>query len=314
MPQSDHQEPIVGAAAIILAGGKSSRMGRPKALVPFGGQPLIAHLVRWLKQSFDKIIIVAAPEQELPELPATFVRDDVPFRGPVGGICYGLRAAGEEFAFVTSCDAPFLNLSLVRFLTSRISHWDVVVPYWQERFQPLHAVYRATVAPLLAEQLERNELRPVTLFERVRTLRIHEDEIRRFDPEGRSFLNMNTPADYEAALEIWKQTGGQEDRETRTRGGEETGNCIVELFGVARLLTKTREVALDLPQPAHLSDVYGALSARYPVLVGRVVAADGRRLTAGYACNINGLDFVRGANAQVNSGDRIFIISADAGG
>jgi molybdopterin-guanine dinucleotide biosynthesis protein A len=195
---------IVGVAAIILAGGKSSRMGRPKALVTFGEQPLIAHLVRLLQQLFNKIIIVAAPEHDLPDLQATVVRDELPFQGPVGGIYYGLRAAGEESAFVTSCDAPFLNLALVRFLTEQISHSDVVVPYWQERFQPLHAVYRASVAPLLGDQLERGELRPVTLFQRVRTLKIQEDEIRRFDPDGLSFLNMNTPEDYQAALARWE--------------------------------------------------------------------------------------------------------------
>jgi molybdopterin converting factor small subunit len=90
--------------------------------------------------------------------------------------------------------------------------------------------------------------------------------------------------------------------------------CLVELFGVARLLTQTRDVALELPQPAHLSDVYGLLGERYPVLVGRVLGADGRSLTRGYACNINGVDFVRDPSTAVNSGDRIFIISADAGG
>lgn len=90
--------------------------------------------------------------------------------------------------------------------------------------------------------------------------------------------------------------------------------CVVELFGVARLLTKTREVALEFPPPASLADIYSALKERYPVLLGRVIAADGRSLTRGYACNINGVDFVRNVDAQVNSGDRIFIISADAGG
>jgi molybdopterin-guanine dinucleotide biosynthesis protein A len=201
--QSDHQQ-IDGAAAVILAGGKSSRMGRPKALVTFDGEPLITHLVRSLQGIFGKIVVVAAPAQELPDLPAMVVRDELPFRGPVGGIYYGLRAAGAEIAFVTSCDAPFLNLSLVRFLTTQISGFDVVVPYWEERLQPLHACYRAGVAPLLAEQLERNELRPVTLFERVRTLKIHEDQIRRLDPAGLSFLNMNTPEDYQAALARWE--------------------------------------------------------------------------------------------------------------
>ena len=306
MPQMDPQEPIPGAAAIILAGGKSSRMGRPKALLSFGGEPLVAHLVRSLKQSFDKIIVVAAPEQELPDLPVTLVRDDLPFRGPVGGIYYGLKAAAEEVAFVTSCDAPFLNRSLISFLTARISHYDVVVPYWQGRFQPLHAVYRTKAVPLLAEQLERNELRPVALFDRVRTLRIHEDEIRRFDPGGRSFINVNTPEDYQAALQIWNR-----GKETRRQG---EGSYTVELFGVARLLAKTREIALELPHPTCLSDICGALGARYPVLVGRVVTADGRSLTPGYACNINGVDFIRDSKAPVKSGDRIFIISADAGG
>ena len=103
--------------------------------------------------------------------------------------------------------------------------------------------------------------------------------------------------------------------DAKTRSGENLSiHCVVELFGVARLLTKTREVALEFPPRASLADVYGALKERYPVLLGRVIAADGRSLTSGYACNINGVDFVRDVNARVNSGDRVFIISADAGG
>jgi molybdopterin-guanine dinucleotide biosynthesis protein A len=196
---------ITGAAAIILAGGRSSRMGRPKALVMFDGEPLIAHLVRTLGGIFDKVVIVAAPDQDLPDLPASLVRDELPFQGPVGGIYYGLRAAGEGACFVTSCDAPFLNVSLIKFLTAQIPGYDVVVPYWEGRFQPLQAVYRASVVPFLSDQLEKGELRPVTLFQRVRTLKINEDEIRRFDPEGLSFHNMNTPEDYETALTRWER-------------------------------------------------------------------------------------------------------------
>ena len=309
-----------------MTGGKSSRMGRPKALLLFDGEPLVVHTVRALRSFFAHVVVVAAEGQELPAVPATIVRDELPFQGPVGGIYYGLREASGQSAFVTSCDAPFLNLQLVAFLTEQISRYDVVVPYWQDRFQPLHAVYRQSVAPLLKDQLAQGELRPVTLFQRVRTLQIDEDEIRRFDPEGLSFLNMNTPEDYETALVRWgkeadngnrprRRDAGHEMRELKGRHVENVSvQCVVELFGVARLLTKTREVALELPQPTHLSDVYGALGARYPVLVGRVVAPDGRSLTRGYACNINGLDFVRDANAGVHAGDRIFIISADAGG
>ncbi len=199
-------------SAVILTGGKSSRMGQAKALLLFDGEPLIVHIVRTLKRLFTDIVVVAAPEQELPPLrpgsgqalPVTLVRDKVAYQGPVGGICYGLKAAGREICFVTSCDVPFLNLSLISHLISEISNVDVVVPFWQERFQPLFAVYRRSVAPLLQEQLERGELRPISLYEKVRTREVLEDELRRFDPEGLSFLNMNTPEDYQSALGRWQ--------------------------------------------------------------------------------------------------------------
>jgi len=289
------------ATAIILAGGKSSRMGRPKALAPFDNEPLIVHIVRALKSMFAEAVVVAAPEQELPPLPATVVRDEVAYQGPVGGIYYGLKAAQGEFCFVTSCDVAFTNLSLISFLISQISNYDVVVPYWQERFQPLHAVYRRSVLPLLKEQLERGELRPIFLYDKVRTRKVQEDEIRRLDPEGLSFLNMNTPEDYEEALKRWENS-------------RHSPTCTVELFGAARLLAKTQEVSLSLPQEATLSHVLSALAERVPVLVGRVINRDRGSLVSGYTCNINGLDFVRAPSARIRSGDKIFILSADAGG
>src|SRR5581483_2309434 len=126
-------------SAVVLAGGKSSRMGQPKALLPFDGEPLIVHTVRLLRQQFSDIVVVAAPEQKLPSLPVTLVRDDVAYQGPVGGILYGLRAARHEICFVTSCDAPFLDLTLIAYLLSLIPDHDVVVPHWQGRLQPLHA-------------------------------------------------------------------------------------------------------------------------------------------------------------------------------
>ncbi|MBI1995188.1 MAG: NTP transferase domain-containing protein [Deltaproteobacteria bacterium] len=289
------------ASAVILAGGKSSRMGRPKALLQFDNEPLIVHIVRALKSMFAEAVVVAAPEQELPPLPALLVRDEVAYQGPVGGIYYGLKAARGEFGFVTSCDVAFTNLSIISYLTSQIADYDVVVPYWQERFQPLHAVYRRSVLPLLKEQLERGELRPIFLYDKVRTRKIGEDEIRRLDPEGLSFFNMNTPEDYEEALKRWERM-----RSSLT--------CTVELFGAARLLAKTREVSLALPQEATLSHVFAALAERVPVLVGRVINSDGGSLFSGYTCNINGLDFVRSPSARICSGDKIFILSADAGG
>jgi molybdopterin converting factor small subunit len=227
----------------------------------------------------------------------------------VGGIYYGLTAAIGTGAFVTSCDAAFLNLPLVSYLTSQILNHDVVVPYWQDRFQPLHAVYRKSVVPLLKEQLERGELRPIFLYDKVRTRRVGEEEIRRFDPEGLSFFNMNAPDDYTQALRLWQQ------RENFAQCTEDASvSCTVELFGVARLLAKTQEVSLSLPADATLTHVLSAVAQRLPVLVGRVIHPDEMDLLAGFACNINGTNFVRDPDTKIHRHDRIFILSADAGG
>lgn len=195
----------IAAAAVVLAGGKSSRMGRAKALLVFDGEPLIVHVARALARVFDEVVIVAAPEQELPPVEGTLVRDEVAYQGPVGGIYYGLRAAGAEFCFVASCDAPFLNVALIAHLLAQIPDYDVVVPYWGDRYQPLHAAYRKSVLPLLKEQMERGALRPVYLFDRVRTRKIVAEEIQPFDPCGLSFFNINTPQDYQVAVKRWEE-------------------------------------------------------------------------------------------------------------
>jgi molybdopterin-guanine dinucleotide biosynthesis protein A/molybdopterin converting factor small subunit len=294
---------VTYASAVILSGGKSSRMGSPKALLLFDGEPLVAHVARRLDPLFAEIVVVAAPGQELPPLPASIARDEIPHQGPVGGIYYGLNVAAGEVCFVTSCDVPFLDPALVSYLLAQIPDYDVVVPYWEERFQPLCAVYRKSVAPLLKQQLERGELRPIFLYDKVRTRKVTDDEIRRIDPAGLSFFNMNSPEDYQAALDMWKKKG---------EGAPLT--CTVELFGVPRLLAKTKEISLSLPQAATLADVFFALAEKLPVLSGRVINSESRSLLSGYACNLNGLDFIRNSSARINSGDRIFILAADAGG
>jgi len=300
------QEASDETSAIILAGGKSSRMGRPKALLPFDGEPLIAHIVRSFKELFADVVVVIAPDQVLPALPVTVVRDEVAYRGPVSGIYHGLNAAKGEASFVGSCDIPFLNLSLISHLVSQVHNHDVVVPYWAGRYQPLFALYRKSVVPFLRDQLLRDELRPIFLFDKVRTRKIDEAEIRRFDPEGLSFLNMNTPADYQAAL--------QRRREIFTRSPLESIFCTVELFGVARLRAKTKIVPLELPPDASLAQVFLALAETLPTLVGSVIARDKDGLVAGQACNVNGREFIRDSSTRIHSGDRIFIVSADAGG
>ena len=298
-----------GTTAVVLAGGKSSRMGTPKALLPFDDRPLIEHIVATLRGRFPEVVVVAAPGQTLPSMPVTLVRDEVEHQGPVGGLYYGLRAGEAEVSFVTSCDAAFLNVDLISHLVDEAPGHDVVVPHWQGRDQPLHAVYRRTVVPVLGELLAGGRLRPVYLFDRVRTRRVSEDEIRRFDPDGSSFFNMNTPEDYAEALRRWRDA-----RRPDAPDAPAPVRCTVELFGAARFLAHTREVPLTLPTGATIAHVYAALAEKLPVLVGRVIDPDRARLSEGYACNVNGLDFVRTPTASVASGDSIFIISADAGG
>jgi molybdopterin-guanine dinucleotide biosynthesis protein A len=192
-----------GAGAIVLAGGKSARMGTPKALLRFDDTPLIEHIVGALRERFAEVIVVAAPDQALPPLPATLVRDEIAHQGPASGLYYGLRAARPAVSFVTSCDAAFLNLDVVSYLVDQAPGHDAVVPRWHGRDQPLHAVYRRTVLPALEAQLSRGERRVGAVLDRVRTRRVAEEEIRSLDPEGASFFNMNTPEDYAEAQRRW---------------------------------------------------------------------------------------------------------------
>ena len=194
-------------AAIVLAGGKSSRMGSSKALLPIDGEPLIVHIVRALRQLFDEIVIVGTAQVPLPALPEKLICDEVPYQGPLAGLYYGLRAISGQWSFICSCDAPFLDLSLVAHLVSCVQGYDVVVPFWEERFQPLSAVYRRELIPVLKQQLTIGELRFARLYEKVPTRVVREEELRRFDPEGLSFFNLNRPEDYHRALALWHKRG-----------------------------------------------------------------------------------------------------------
>jgi len=235
-------------------------------------------------------------------LTVTLVRDEVAYQGPVGGILYGLRAASHEVCFITSCDAPFLNLRLVDYMLSLIENHDVVVPFWEERLQPLQAVYRRSVAPLLQDQLERGELRPVFLYKKVRTYEVPAADIRRFDPEGLSFRNMNSPEDYQAALALWQQHHHEI-------------SCVVELFGVARLKAKTARIPLTLTPGATICDALSALVEAAPALLNTVIASDRHSLTAGFSCNLNGTQFLpNDIQTELHSGDSLLILSSDAGG
>jgi molybdopterin-guanine dinucleotide biosynthesis protein A len=186
---------MVAASALVLAGGRSSRMGRDKASLPFGDGTLIEHLVASLAPRFADILVIASPAQLLPPLDARIVRDDIAYDGPAAGLAAGLRAMQNEVAFVTSCDGLGVHLPLVEFLLSEVTGHDAVLPVWDGRPQPLRAVYRRTALGPLEQQLALGGRRLLDLFDAIKVRPVGEGEIRRFDAEGRSFVNLNTPAD-----------------------------------------------------------------------------------------------------------------------
>ncbi len=192
------------AGGIVLCGGKSRRMGRPKVMLPFGPESMLQRVVRLVGAVGEPVVVVASPGQDLPRLPSTtgVVCDRWPDRGPLEGIRAGLEALGEqaEAAYVTGCDVPLLVPGFVRRMIELSAGFDVAVPHVDGYDEPLAAVYRTSVLAHVEALLAADRLRPAFLFERVRTRRIMADELTDVDPGLESLANVNSPADYLAAL------------------------------------------------------------------------------------------------------------------
>jgi molybdopterin-guanine dinucleotide biosynthesis protein A len=190
---------------IVLCGGQSRRMGRPKALLPFGPELMLERVVRILAPIVQPIVVVGAVEQPL--LPLQNVRwatDRQPGRGPLEGLAAGFETLGSDVsaAYATSCDVPLLNADFVKSLILQLQSYDAVVPVEGELYHPLAAVYRASVLPVIQQLLVNSQLRPVYLFDHVRTKFIDVEALRSCDPELRSLMNLNQWDDYLAALKI----------------------------------------------------------------------------------------------------------------
>jgi molybdopterin-guanine dinucleotide biosynthesis protein A len=193
------------AALLLLAGGESIRMGRPKPWLEFEGRPLLQHLEERCSGLFQARAVIAAPDQELPEISSPVLHDEDPGQGPLAGLVVGLREIRQPLAFVASCDLPFLNLALVTYLLDQAEGYDLAIPEWGGRLHPLHAVYRSSLQPLLADRLRAGERRLMDLLDHVRVRRVSAAEVRAIDPQGLSLMNLNTPEDYERALELWPE-------------------------------------------------------------------------------------------------------------
>ncbi len=179
-------------------------MGRPKAWLPFGEERMLQRVVRLLAQAAEPIIVVAAPDQEIPVVPdeVAVVRDEARGRGPLQGLAAGLQAleGRAEAAFVSSCDVPFLRPALVRRMAELLGDAAICVPHVGNHHHPLAAVYRLEVLPAVRRLLSEDRLRPFYLFEAVPTRVVEAAELLDVDPEFQTLRNLNTPEDYAAAL------------------------------------------------------------------------------------------------------------------
>ena len=190
-------------AGIVLCGGKSTRMGSSKALLPFGSETMLQRVVRLLGEVVSPMVVVAATDQELPALPHDVIvaRDEHEARGPLEGLRAGLKALPPdvERAYVTSCDVPLLVPNFVRQMLDLSRGYDVAVMEIDGFTHPLSAVYRRATLPFVDDLLAQDRLRPVFLFEAVKTRRVRPEEMTA-DPELRTLRNLNTREDYERAL------------------------------------------------------------------------------------------------------------------
>ncbi len=189
---------------IILCGGRSSRMGLAKLALPFGPELMLERIVRLLGEVCRPIVVVAAPQQDLPELPAEVIiaRDRREGRGPLEGLSAGLAAlpADVEAAYATSCDVPLLVPAFVERMFDLLGDHAVCVPVSGGYQHPLAAVYRPSLVDVIEQLLASDRMRPAFLFDTVSTRRVDEQELIDVDPQLSTLENLNHPADYLAAL------------------------------------------------------------------------------------------------------------------
>ena len=280
---------VAAYAGVVLAGGRSARMGTPKAALEWHGSTLLRRTVGIMARATGgSVVVVRAPGQDLPELPEdTLVADDPrEGRGPVQGIAVGLAAltGRADVAFVSSTDMPFLHPAFVRrVLRAAADGADVGLPLARGYPQPLAAAYRVTLAPLAARLVGQQRLRPAFLFEECQVTRLDEAALRAdpvlaaLDPGLDSVVNVNSPDDYAGAR------------------GRPAPEVTVQRFGI--LADGHRG-----PHLVRAATVAAAAAASGVALDGHVVAA------------LNGEQITRDGEMPLAAGDTVFFLSADAGG
>jgi len=199
MREPEHR--IRDISAAIMAGGRSRRMGKTKALLPYRGRPLITQVYETLQTLFEDIFLVTNDPGLFDFLPCAKIPDRIPGKGPISGIDAALRYSRNPYVLVVGCDAPFLSPSLLKLLAGKAVGADLVIPRGPNGPEPLCAVYGKGCLPLIEDSLRKGDFKLMDLATRLPTREVSLEEVAAVDPGFRSFRNINTPRDFRLLLE-----------------------------------------------------------------------------------------------------------------
>ncbi len=192
-------------SVIIQAGGKSSRMGSNKALLPLRGRPLITHVIDRFSRNSDDLIIISPKNAELETFGYPVYEDITPGIGPLMGLYTGLYYSKHNTVAVVACDMPFASSALILEETRLLEDmkFDVVIPVINGKSEPLHAVYsRTTCLRAIENGLLQGMKRLIEWHSELKVYEMGDGEIKRYDPLGLAFFNINTPEELKRAEEI----------------------------------------------------------------------------------------------------------------
>jgi molybdopterin-guanine dinucleotide biosynthesis protein A len=184
-----------GLTVAIQAGGASTRMGTDKSFVLYRGRPMIEVVLEQLNGLSDETILITNRSHPYSYLDLPMFADLYADHGPLAGIFTALTAASHPHILIVACDMPLLNRPLLQYLLSLKETADIIVPRWGKYPEPLHAVYAKSCIPAVEQSLKAGKLKITGFYADVRVRFVDQEEIERFDPQGRSFTNINTPND-----------------------------------------------------------------------------------------------------------------------
>lgn len=182
--------------AIILAGGKSSRIGQNKAFLKFANSTLIEHLIDKMQEITKEIVLVTNQPELYADFQVKCITDEIKGKGPLGGLHAGLKSSKAWLNFVVACDMPFINPELISYMFEYTKGYDVVVPYVNNKLEPLHAIYSKQCIIPIEKCLVNDQRKLISFYAQVRVKYLTERYLSHFNL-AQVFYNINTPDDYQ---------------------------------------------------------------------------------------------------------------------